>query len=63
MNYERYAEIRDSRGLTDYQVSKETGVSTATLSEWKSGKYKPKVDKLLKIADLLGVSVEVLIRE
>lgn len=63
MNYERYAEIRDSRGLTDYQVSKETGVSTATLSEWKSGKYKPKVDKLLKIADLFGISVEQFIRE
>ena len=37
--------------------SKETGVSTATLSSWKAGDYVPKIDKLQKIADYFGVPV------
>lgn len=56
--YERYAEIRDRLGLTDYAVAKKAGIGRATLSEWKSGTYKPKHDKLVKIAAVLGVSVE-----
>ena len=56
--YEIYAQMRDERGLTDYRVSKLTGISTVTLSEWKQGKYSPKVDKMMKIAKLFGVPLE-----
>ena len=63
MSYIKYAEIRDQHGYTDARVAEETEIAPATLSQWKTGKSKPKADKLLKIADLLGVSVEILIRE
>lgn len=63
LSYEKYAAIRDQRGYTDAIVAGKTGIAPATLSQWKNDKSKPKADKLLKIADLLGVSVEVLIRE
>ena len=63
MSYIKYAEIRDQHGYTDARVAEETDIAPATLSQWKTGKSKPKADKLLKIADLLGVSVEILIRE
>ena len=63
MSYAKYAEIRDQHGYTDARVAEETEIAPATLSQWKPGKSKPKADKLLKIADLLGVPVEVLIRE
>ncbi len=63
MSYAKYAEIRDQHGYTDARVADETEIAPATLSQWKTGKSKPKADKLLKIADLLGVQVEVLIRE
>lgn len=56
--YLNYAKIRDEKGLTDYKVSKATGISTSTLSEWKSGKTRPKVDKLIQIADLLGCTLD-----
>lgn len=56
--YEKYAELRDNAGVTDYEVAKNTGVSTATLSNWKAGRYTPKVDKLQKIASYFGVGVE-----
>lgn len=55
--YENYARIRDEHGLTDYAVSRSSGVATATLTAWKQGKYTPKIGKLLRIADALGVSV------
>jgi len=57
MSYEKYSKLRDERGITDYRVSQETGVSTATLTCWKQGVYSPKVEKLQKIADYFGVSI------
>lgn len=56
--YARYAKLRDKKGVTDYLVAKETGISAVTLSEWKSGKYNPKVDKLLKLAKFFDVPIE-----
>lgn len=55
--YKVYERLRNERGMTDYQVSQETGISTATLSSWKTGRYTPKVDKLLLIAKLFNVTV------
>lgn len=63
MSYEKYATIRDKRGYTDAMVADKADVAPATLSQWKTGKSKPKADKLLRIADILEVPVEVLIRE
>ena len=58
--YGIYAKLRDERGLTDYKVSKLTGIGQSTFSDWKSGKTKPKLAKLEKIAEVLGVSLEYL---
>lgn len=57
-NYAKYAHIRSQKNLTDYQVSKDTGIATATLSDWKNGVSKPKVDKLKILANYLGVTIE-----
>ena len=59
--YTKYAELRDAAGLTDYAVSKATDIPRSTFSDWKSGRSKPKLEKLLKIAKLLGCPVEALI--
>lgn len=56
--YERFQELLDRDEKTAYQVAKETGVSTSTLTSWKQGKYTPKVNKLKAIADYFGVKVE-----
>lgn len=55
--YEKYARLRDEKGVTDYEVAKGTGVTTATLSNWKYGRYAPKVDKLKIIDDYFGVPI------
>ncbi len=59
--YQKYAALRDKAGVTDYEVAKNTGVSTATLTNWKYGRYTPKIDKLQKIADFFGVPVTCLL--
>lgn len=59
--YEIYERLRKEKGLSNADVGRATGISTATLSQWKSGKYTPKMDKLEKIASFLSVPVEYLI--
>lgn len=58
--YEIFEELLEEQGLTAYKVAKMTGVSTATLTSWKQGKYVPKPDKMQKIADCLGVRLDYL---
>lgn len=58
--YDRYCEIRNSKGLKDSNVAPGTGIGKSTFSDWKSGRSQPKQDKLQKIADFLGVSLEYL---
>lgn len=57
-SYEIFASLCKERGESAYQVSKATGVTTATLSSWHLGRYTPKVDKIQLIADHFGVPVE-----
>lgn len=61
--YEKFAKLLEERGLTAYRVSKDTGIATATLTEWKNGTYTPKVDKLMILADYFGVPIEFFLRD
>ncbi len=56
--YRKYADLRDMAKVTDYEVAKQTGVSTATLTNWKYGRYNPKFDKLMALAKYFEVPVE-----
>lgn len=58
--YEIFERLLQSRKVTAYQVSKATGISQSTLSDWKKGRSVPKMDKMQKIAEFFGVSVEYL---
>lgn len=58
VTYQKYAELRDQRGMSDYRVSKETGIAQSTMSDWKNGLSTPKADKLMLIAKALDVRME-----
>lgn len=58
--YEIYQRLLDEKGIKNADVSRATGISNMTLSDWKNGKTTPKQDKLLKIADYFGVSLDYL---
>ena len=61
MYYENFEALCNERGVKPGTVSKATGVSTATLTNWKKGNYTPKSDKLKLIADYFGVDVNYLL--
>lgn len=56
--YEKYVTLRNKKKVTDYRVSEETGITKSTFTDWKTGRSKPKFDKLLVLAKYFGVSVE-----
>ena len=58
--YEIFEQLLKQHGITAYRVAKDTGVTTATLTSWKQGKYTPKPEKMQKIADYFGVSLSYL---
>lgn len=59
----RYEALKKEKNVTDYQVSKDTGIPRSTLSEWNAGKYVPKADKLLKLAEYFDVTIEDFLKE
>lgn len=58
--YEIYQKLLDEKGLKNADISRATGIANMTLSDWKNGKSTPKQDKLMKIADYFGVSLNYL---
>ena len=44
--YETFEKLLEKNKVTAYQVCKETGIKQSTISDWKAGKYTPKVDKM-----------------
>ncbi len=58
--YEIFEELCEQKGVTPYRVCKETGITTATVSNWKAGRYTPKSDKMQKLADYFGVPLDYL---
>lgn len=59
--YENYEKILKERGLTNYKVSKDTGIAQSVLSTWKTKGTTPRADKLQILAEYLGVSVDYLL--
>ena len=59
-SYKIYCQIRDSLGYKDSSVASRTGITKSTFSDWKAGRYVPKTDKMQRIANFLGVSIEYL---
>ncbi len=58
--YEIFVKLLEKYGVTAYKVSKATGIAGSTFTDWKNGRSAPKQDKLQKIADYFGVSIEYL---
>ena len=56
--YQKFEQLVKERGITAYRVAKDVGLAPTVFSDWKSGKSNPKVDKLKKIADYFGVTIE-----
>lgn len=58
MDYERLEALLKAHHTTVYRLSKETGISPSTFSDWKSGRSVPKADKLRRIAEYFGITTD-----
>ncbi len=58
MQYEIFENLLKREQTTVYRVAKATGISATTFTDWKNGRSMPKADKLKRVADYFGVSLE-----
>lgn len=58
--YEIFLKLLEEKGVSAYKVGKATGIAGSTFTAWKTGRSAPKQDKLQKIADYFGVTLDYL---
>lgn len=56
--YEKLLQLVLSKEISFYKLSKETGIAESLFTAWKSGRSKPKVDKLKILADYFDVPID-----
>ena len=56
--YAKFMQLLQEKHITPYRVSKDTGISQSTLSDWKTGRANPKIDKILILAKYFKVPIE-----
>lgn len=61
MNYRNFEYLLKINNTTVYRVSKATGISATTFTDWKNGRSTPKADKLKRIAEYFGISLDALL--
>lgn len=54
----RLREVRKSKKLTQQQIADEIGVNRGSYSNWEKGKREPSFENLIKLADLLEVTLD-----
>lgn len=58
---ERLKDLRKQAGLTQVDVAEELGISQPAYASWERGLKKPTQENLVKIAQILNVSVDYLV--
>lgn len=61
--YEHLQALMNSKGMRISDLARATGISYSTFTDWKSGRCVPKYEKMKKIADYFGVSVDYLLSQ
>lgn len=59
--FDRILEILSRNKMTQADLSRATGISTGLISQWKKRCQNPSAEKLQRIADYFGVSVDYLL--
>ena len=61
--YNKIEKAMREKGVSSYQVSKDTGIAQSSLSDWKTGRSNPKLDELKILADYFDVPIEYFLEE
>ena len=60
---ERIKQARKAKGLKQKELAEAVGVAEVTIRQYEGGKYSPKCDKIVKIAEALNISILELLGE
>ena len=53
--------LREEKGITQAELATRLGITQSAVAQWEKGITKPAIDKLLKIAEYLGCTVDELL--
>lgn len=56
--HEKLKKARNDTGLTQKDVERGTGIKQGTITKYENGWLEPDIEKLGKLADFYGVSVD-----
>ncbi len=58
---ERILTLIEHSGMTDTAFSQQISIGNGIIGKWRSGKQKPSLDAIIKIADYFDVSIDYLV--
>ena len=60
---EQLIRYRKAKKITQADISENTGIQRHNISRLESGKYNPTLDMIVRVADSIGLEVEVTLKE
>ncbi len=60
---EQLIRYRKSKKITQADISDNTGIQRPNISRLESGKYNPTLDMIVRVADSIGLEVEINLKE
>ena len=57
------APYRKAKKITQADISDSTGIQRPNISRLESGKYNPTLDMIVRVADSIGLEVEITLKE
>ena len=60
---EKILSLRTARGMSQDDLAEKLEVSRQSVSKWETAQSTPDLDKIIKLADLFGTTVDQLVRE
>ena len=61
--FNRFKIFRKQNNLTQEDIAEKLGVSRQAVAKWERGETQPDVESCIKLADLYGVSLDMLVRD
>ena len=55
--------FREKNNISQMQLANELGISQQAINKWETGESLPRADKLLQLAEILGCTVDELLKE
>ena len=57
----RLKELRNEKGLSQYEIGKLVNMSKMAISHWEKGHSEPSIAQLIRLSEYFGVTVDYLV--